>query len=128
MLVWTNCHLAITQTRRVWRALLRRWKFLYSLYFKIYGVLFFLKSQTSLSPIQFVEKYIKIHSIKSVLLDSSGNDFLYIFLFNIVEVDIFDSELGQNYRNLTFQKTNNPYILKLMEYLVWPVGKTVECV
>ena len=53
----------------------------------------FEKSNLSLSLIEFIEKYIKIHNIKSVLLASSWNDF---FLFNTVDVDIFGSELGQS--------------------------------
>lgn len=52
----------------------------------------------------------------------------HIYLVNIVDVDIFCSELGQSQRNLDFEKTNTPYILELREYLVWRVGEMIECV
>ena len=42
--------------------------------------------------------------------------------------DIFALNLVKVKRNLTFEKTNTPYILKPMECLVWRVGEMIECV
>ena len=82
----------IVFTRMVGRALLRRWCYsifiIYLLHlFQNIGCISFLKSKTSLSFIKFVEKYIKIHKIKFVLLDSSWNEFSY-FIYIILWMSI----------------------------------------
>jgi hypothetical protein len=56
------------------------------------------QSQTLLSLIQYIAKYISLYNAKSMLLEPSSNIFLY-YILGITTVDIFNTPniLGQNF-------------------------------
>jgi hypothetical protein len=66
--------------------------------FQIMLHIIFDQSQTLLSLIQYIAKYISLYNAKSMLLEPSSNIFLY-YILGITTVDIFNTPniLGQNF-------------------------------
>jgi hypothetical protein len=72
--------------------------------FQIMLHIIFDQSQTLLSLIQYIAKYISLYNAKSMLLEPSSNIFLY-YILGITTVDIFNTPniLGQNFWGMTLR-------------------------